>query len=817
MNRSSISKLNPVTATTAELEKYLGIKCDKRRELFASWGFHCNRSTTWSEIWSAIGLKAEQPKTLWADLQMPLLDNKAVSEITGTSVGTINSWCKDGKYPILFPHPIRLGPRTKLWIPLEVLGFVKPVIYIARAQKIRRASRTSIAMIRQVPASKIDLEPLPKTTLSKKIASSFDKSANLTEAEQLARNRMLQTTEELIAKLTRKKETTASSETATMNRVIEMLTSEIDCGLPPSSRRRAQCALRSLLSAYDHTPDTFELSIDQFDRTFPRTGWNPVNMPTMSQSTYLDYRKRARGSLKKALGVSEQKSELRSRIDGWSTANEWLMCLPSTKNHRSELSSITSTLTMLAREIGVQPHTLTQTALNALYSEASTRQRKSLRNAARLIQRLQRGDATADRMRKLFPHAIAAIQTTSDRHFNIPSHFQNEIDEMTNISTRIKYSKIKKSWSYLSNGTRKSHRSALRCIVNALIAVGQLRRDANTIKSALSDLDAVCEALRYVVSRVESGALKASTSATMAGYLPPILERNGIFNPELRKEIEAVQEFTLTIKNSKMSAETKAFCRSLIERLDLRTDFLLSHVPLRREAEAILRTAKKMKRGLTRNERTKVRQLGATALFCAIECGGAPVRIENFLETTVTGCDAWLTIQSSSEFRLTIPASKTKNKKHICAPILASEERYHDTIKWFLASVRPHFFRDDVSIDLAEDERNASKAKVAALRCVWLVPGVKDPQKGACYTTFLGWFQRLMRDVVGVACDPHNFRHGQASLLFHEYPERMDMISQRLGDSMATVVEYYAWIHDELLMREGQEALVAMLPKRSKT
>ena len=76
MNSSSTLPLSPSTATTAEFQRYFGIKADKRRELFALWGFQANCPTKWSEIWSAIGLKANQPKALWDDLQTPLLDNK---------------------------------------------------------------------------------------------------------------------------------------------------------------------------------------------------------------------------------------------------------------------------------------------------------------------------------------------------------------------------------------------------------------------------------------------------------------------------------------------------------------------------------------------------------------------------------------------------------------------------------------------------------------------------------------------------------------------------------------------------------------------
>lgn len=817
MIRTSKPQNVPGTATIEEIERYFGIKGDKRRDLFADWGLPSNAPTAWSEIWSAMGLEAKQPRKLWATLQAPLLNPKEVCQITGISVGTINDWCNKGKYPNLFPHPIRLGPRTKLWISIEILGFNEPDSYLARAQQIRRPSHFSARTAPSTKVPKIDLEPLPSPITTKKTSSPFDRSANLTNAERIARNAMFQTTEELIAEISRKKEHSASPGMATMDRVIEMLEAEIEAGQPASSRRRAQCALRSLLSTHKLTPDTVELSIANFDRLCPRTGWNPVTMPTMTQATYLDYRKRTRGSIKKTLGISQQKKDLRSRKDGWSTVVKWLMSLPRYKNRRFELSSIESTLTMCAREFGIQPVDLTQTILLTLYADASASQRRSLRNAARLIERLQAMEVAASQIWTFFPRPITAIQTTSPRHHDIPSNFQNEIEEMVEISTRVKHSKIKKDCSYLSEETRKNHRNVLRTIVNALMVVDRLHPKANTIKHALSDPDAVLEGLRYVLSRVDSGEIRASSSATMAGYLPPILERNGIYITELREDIRAVTEFKLSIDGSQMPAETQAFCRSLIERLDMRADFLLSHVPMRREAEAILRRAKNEKRGLTKPERTRVRQLGATALFCAIECGGAPIRVNNFLETTVNTPDAWLTIQSKTEFRLVVPGNKTKNKKGIDAPITASVERYHDTIRWFLEKIRPHFFREDIAQNLHEDDRQTKEAKTAALKCPWLVPGIKDPQKCLCYTTFLGWFQRLMRDLVGIACDPHNFRHGQASLLIHEYPERLDMIAKRLGDTIETVVRYYAWIHNELLMREGQKALVAMIPGRRGT
>lgn len=82
-------------AKTEELERYSGIKGDKRRELLDRCGLQIRSAITWIEI--------------WADLQTPLLDNKEVSQITGISVYTINAGRRKDNYPTLFPNPSDLA------------------------------------------------------------------------------------------------------------------------------------------------------------------------------------------------------------------------------------------------------------------------------------------------------------------------------------------------------------------------------------------------------------------------------------------------------------------------------------------------------------------------------------------------------------------------------------------------------------------------------------------------------------------------------------------------------------------------------------
>jgi integrase len=164
------------------------------------------------------------------------------------------------------------------------------------------------------------------------------------------------------------------------------------------------------------------------------------------------------------------------------------------------------------------------------------------------------------------------------------------------------------------------------------------------------------------------------------------------------------------------------------------------------------------------------------------------------------GTGAWLKCISKDRFELSVPAGHTKNKKKIWAPIDASQEKYHDTIRWYLEHVRPLFLVDPATGTIAQSP--------------YLVPAVTDPSQPLPYDTFRGWFLKIMRDVCGIVCTPHNFRHGQASLLYHDNPGLLRTIARRLGDTEQTVVENYAWVHEEIEAERGQNALVATIRKK---
>jgi hypothetical protein len=139
-----------------------------------------------------------------------------------------------------------------------------------------------------------------------------------------------------------------------------------------------------------------------------------------------------------------------------------------------------------------------------------------------------------------------------------------------------------------------------------------------------------------------------------------------------------------------------------------------------------------------------------------------------------------------------------KNKKAIRFKMKPNMHKWCDTVAWYLDHIRP--------LLLPKDPETGE-----VLPCRWLVPMLSDPSRHCPYETFHGWFVKIMRDVVGVRCLPHNYRHGKASMLYHRYPHRLAHIAQQLGDTEATVVGSYAWVHQEKAMEEGQQLVCDLI------
>ena len=582
---------------------------------------------------------------------------------------------------------------------------------------------------------------------------------------------------------------------AKMSKIMGYLDAELNAGGSISSLGRTKTAVLTLLRCKGLSSDEAPLSLSWFDETFPYDGWNPVTMPKISQKTYRDYRKRARSAVQRCIGMMPAAMKHTAPRDGWTELADWLDRSPESISTQDQIP-IRYTLTNRARELGLQPRDVTTEALRHLHETVPNPERKSVRNGSRQIHRWQNEPELKEAIREFFPQTVVPIDSPAHK-LNVPDGIVREIDRMIELSSRKKFVSILGVWEYYKKGTRDNHRTILRRIASSLISTGGLS-SWGTLSQALKNEEAVRIALKHIHDRACSGDLAWSTAGLTATHLPVILERNGIHLPNLRGMVGEVDRFANS-RTDGMPEEIKLFCRSLIERPSMLADFGTAHLVLRGEAQKILDAARKAARTLTSRERSLVRQLGTVALFCAIETGAAPLRVENFLMMPLYGPEPWLLRRENCEFLIAVPGGYTKNGKPIRVTMLKSRFKCTETVEWFIKSVRPHYFEN-----LSSDPEIA-RSELSA--CPYLVPAIRSKATHLNYRSFADWFSKWMRDLVGIVCTPHNFRHGQASVMYYAMPGRIDLIAERLGDCAETVIGHYAWVHSEIKARQGQELL----------
>lgn len=171
LEATTATKTTPsALVTNSELERFFG-NCgdDTRRKIFSHLGLPKRRKRPWAEVWNAMGLEPEQPEVMWDDLTLGsngknVLWNAAqVAERTGLAASTVNDYCRKKRFPEDFPRPlINAGPKTRLWLPLEVRAYNVPSIYGVRALMIRRKAKRSGAQKKAVPVfCTRTMQPLP--------------------------------------------------------------------------------------------------------------------------------------------------------------------------------------------------------------------------------------------------------------------------------------------------------------------------------------------------------------------------------------------------------------------------------------------------------------------------------------------------------------------------------------------------------------------------------------------------------------------------------------------------------------------------------
>ncbi|MBY6157464.1 hypothetical protein [Pseudooceanicola nitratireducens] len=576
--------------------------------------------------------------------------------------------------------------------------------------------------------------------------------------------------------------------------ISDFLREKVSAGASKSSATKTKSAVNGLLKAKGMIADNAPLNLAWFDQVFPANAWDPTTMP-FEQKTYQDYRNRVRPLLEEMLGVVEEKKALRAVIDDWDDAASEFERLDiiAGPNCKKKMIPIRNTLTMAARRIDILPAELDQFVLMRIYDAAKKSERKSIRKAS---ERIAYGQQACPDIARRFPHPITPIVADGVFRYAVPAHFNFELEEFVEKGARIRFIRAKKIYEYVADGTRVGMRTSMRAMIDAFIATGHLNPHANSFSACLENPDALADMLGHIVARIGDDGITARHATTIVARLPIIFARNGIDDAVLRGLIKEVEELGHHSKKAGMPERTKQFCRALIERKKFRNNFLLAHATPRVIAQDILDRAASEARSLTREERGQVIRNGTVALFCSIEIGGAPARVENVLEMPFGVDKAWMRLVKK-DVKVVIPGAFVKNGEEIRFTMQPGPHRFSETVLWYLANVRPLILTDPDTGQIASSP--------------WLIPMLSDPDRPCPYETFHGWFVRIMRDDVGVPCTPHNYRHGQASLLYHRHPERIGWIAVRLGDTQETVLRYYAWVHTEKAMAEGQQLIADII------
>ena len=544
---------------------------------------------------------------------------------------------------------------------------------------------------------------------------------------------------------------------------------------------------------------TIRAELGLVETRFPLNGFDPNHWPT--NAAYQLFRRRFQAPLREFLGVHAALARLRAMDDGWTQLLAAVTPLTEGKIgqnapwHPMKLEAL-KTFALVARSYKVQPRDLTHDVARKIDADFTGNKRES---NYRSLQGLDDLRQFPDILPLLPVHPIRL--TARDRQPLLSAlnplweaQFLPWIDAVTN-----------KNWDPVSGDFADKHvkharvlRSAFRTMLRIALDQELIAADTTDLKPLLMDNDALCsiasEMFERRLRKKKDGRLVPRTSRKYLKAINQVREHLRM-DTSLMKQVIANNAVSRQGQrdDKRMTQKNRQFCETLVEKLHLRRRFLTSFEVLRAAAQDILDAAVSENRKLTGQERSRVRLLGASACFAALEIGGAPIRVENAMALTCVGEDAQIRIPEKGKkpIKVLIPAELTKNKSEIAFPIRSNGYGYYDTIRWYLTEVRPLF------------SNSASSS--------YLFPAVKTVGAQLNANYFGSAFASQMRIIVDLPMTPHQMRHGQTSLLLNKYPNEIEVIAKRIDDKPETLRQFYGWLNALKLVERGQDLLVGLM------
>lgn len=542
-----------------------------------------------------------------------------------------------------------------------------------------------------------------------------------------------------------------------------------------------------------------EANLALTEEQFQLDGYDPVHWPT--NNAYLQFRRRLQAPLREFLGIHAEQAQLRAMEDDWTVLFEVIEPLTEGRVghgaawHPMKLAALKA-FALVARAYGWQPRDLTLACAEQIEADFQGNKRATNRRSLQNLDEL-----------RAFPQTLPLLPAQpigfSPAH-RVPQYqplnrlWEAQFSAWIETMTKSGWDPVARTFTDKHDGHARVLRSACRTLLRIGLDTGALSADEKYLRAFLADDEALCTVASDMFARrtrkQKDGRLAPRTSRKYLKGINQIRAHLGLdttmIGQVIANNIVAREGRTA---DKRMTPENRKFCETLVEKRMMRRRFLLSYRPLREAAEAIIAHAAREKRKLTGQERARVRMLGASACFAALEIGGAPIRVTNAMGLTCTGEDAQIRIPEKAKkpIKVLLSASMTKNKREIEFPIRANGFGYFDTVRWYYQRIRPLFPH--------------------AASSPYLFPAVTTPGAQLNSDFFGAEFAGLMRTVVDLPMTPHQMRHGQTSLLLNKYPNEIEVIAKRIDDTPETLRKYYGWLNALTLVERGQDLLIGLI------
>lgn len=559
--------------------------------------------------------------------------------------------------------------------------------------------------------------------------------------------------------------------------------------------------------------DSFPADLATFDKKVSKlTGTIPglqrlIHAAGISDNTYQQSWRAARRLIEFITGATAERKERRTQDDAWTDLHRKVAILVDIGFVNQSVLRSLPALTDVCRVVRLAPADLNTETVTMLLNMDGAHRRKTLKKGLMALDVLRGISRLAD----LLPAAkVTPAPKKAGRLATLPQHLQTSINACVKHAAREKVEDAR--YDHLAEPLSKSaqyrYSAALSLWIETLLESGA-HLPPGTGLAELFTPDRIDNVLG------QWSSAKERTARTEYHYtldLAAILSRHGLADEAsyvtgLTKILGRLKEGRAAGRS--MSPKVRRWCEALLRNPQKVTLFDRQHVQYYRLALEALAAAKAegldlwalsdpirmaalpdTERSRAKHFLRRTRRFGVLAAYVAIALEGAPYRRQNILGVRHTGPKKTIHLHLTGRNPHAIvkfPNEELKNGKWLTQrgeelESVTIEKRCEvdfgtEILKFYLKEIRPLFPEADRTHCLFPPIKHADTTEtgmVSGTFDIWLAVGSAEIDFPLC---------------------SHNFRHGYCSIAINDGRVSMEDLAKIMGDTVATIRGYYAWIN----------------------